>query len=113
MANTIICLPPEIVHNILKHVDPIDLARVAGTCRVLRRAIALDRLLCKEVWCLHLVSPYPLAEGRWTDSYRMSRKVMRSRTSISRVRSMSLLECRGFLGMRGALFKTRYEILKG
>ncbi|KAE9380115.1 hypothetical protein N431DRAFT_323198 [Stipitochalara longipes BDJ] len=57
MANTLICLPPEIVHNILKYVDPIDLARVAGTCRMLRRSIAQDRLLCKEVWCLHLDEP--------------------------------------------------------
>lgn len=62
MANALISLPPEIVHNILKYVDPIDLARVAGTCRVLRRSISLDRLLCKEVWCLHLVSHYSYGE---------------------------------------------------
>jgi hypothetical protein len=56
MANALICLPPEIVHNILKYVNPIDLARIAETCRMLHRSIAQDRLLCKEVWCLCLVS---------------------------------------------------------
>lgn len=56
MANTLICLPPEIVHNILKHVEPIDLARIAKTCRMLHRSIVQDRLLCKEVWCAWLVS---------------------------------------------------------
>ncbi|KAH8779526.1 hypothetical protein BGZ57DRAFT_311187 [Hyaloscypha finlandica] len=57
MANALICLPPEIVHNILKYVNPIDLARIAETCRMLHRSIAQDRLLCKEVWCLCLDEP--------------------------------------------------------
>jgi F-box domain len=55
MANTLICLPPEIVHNILKYVNPIDLARVSKTCRILHRSIAQDRLLCKELYCRLLV----------------------------------------------------------
>jgi hypothetical protein len=56
MANALIRLPPEIVHNILKYVNPVDLARIAKTCRMLHRSIMQDRLLCKEIWCLSLVS---------------------------------------------------------
>ena len=49
MANTLIALPPEIVHLILKYVDPKDLARVARTCWVLQRSVVRDRLLWREV----------------------------------------------------------------
>jgi hypothetical protein len=92
MANALICLPPEIVHNILKYVNPVDLARIAETCRMLHRSIAQDRLLCKEVWCVCLVSsnrfrlhwflgglqaPFEVESGTGADSYRMS---LRERT---------------------------------
>jgi hypothetical protein len=63
MANTLISLPPEIVNNILKFVNPIDLARLSKACRILHRAIAQDRLLCKEVYCRVLVGPSPLVES--------------------------------------------------
>ena len=58
MTSTIISLPPEIVHNILKYVNPIDLARVSRTCRVLHRSVAQDHLLCKKMYCRVLVSLY-------------------------------------------------------
>ena len=56
MANTLITLPPEIVHHILKYVDPKDLARVARTCWVLQRCVVRDRLLWREVWGMCFVS---------------------------------------------------------
>lgn len=56
MANTLITLPPEIVHHILKYVDPKDLASVARTCWVLQRCVVRDRLLWREAWGMRFVS---------------------------------------------------------
>lgn len=58
MANTLITLPPEIVHHILKYVDPKDLASVARTCWALQRCVVRDRLLWKEVWGMCFVSSF-------------------------------------------------------
>lgn len=69
MANTLISLPPEIVHNILKYVNPIDLARLSSTCRMLHRSISQDRLLYKEVYCQHLVSPPYITSFAATQCY--------------------------------------------
>lgn len=58
MANTLVTLPPEIVHHILKYVDPKDLASVARTCWVLQRCVVRDRLLWREVWRMCFVSSF-------------------------------------------------------
>lgn len=54
MANTLISLPNEILHNILKYVDPCDLGRFFRVCKLLKKVVD-DDLLFKEVYCYILV----------------------------------------------------------
>lgn len=54
MADTLITLPNEILHNILKFVDPIDLGKVFRVCKLLGKFVD-DGILFKEVYCNILV----------------------------------------------------------
>ncbi|CZR51789.1 uncharacterized protein PAC_01666 [Phialocephala subalpina] len=56
MANTLIALPNEILHNIFKYVDPRDLAQVFLTCKVMRK-FSDDAVLFREVYCEVLDEP--------------------------------------------------------
>jgi hypothetical protein len=48
--------PPEILHNILRQVEPEDLARLSKSCRMLHQFILNDRLLWKAQYLRHFVS---------------------------------------------------------
>jgi len=43
-------LPPETIHNILRHVDPDDLPNVAQTCRALYNFVVDNNPLCREIY---------------------------------------------------------------
>lgn len=49
-------LPPEILHNVLRAVDPLDLASLSLCCRVLHDFISDNRPLFKELYLQRLVS---------------------------------------------------------
>lgn len=57
-------LPPEILHNIFKDVDPEDLARIPLTCRSLNNFIKGNNALCRAIYlrdwvCLTSPFKYP------------------------------------------------------
>lgn len=52
----LIALPNEILHNIFRHVDPVDLAHLSTSCRFLNDNIASDGQLYRAVYCQILVS---------------------------------------------------------
>jgi hypothetical protein len=49
-------LPPEILHNILSHVEPEDTAYVRQTCRYLLTFIDGNRALFRELYYRKMVS---------------------------------------------------------
>lgn len=49
-------LPNEILHNVFKHVDPVDLAQLSRSCKFLNGNIRSDGHLFKAVYCYMLVS---------------------------------------------------------
>ncbi|KAH7336270.1 hypothetical protein BKA65DRAFT_538423 [Rhexocercosporidium sp. MPI-PUGE-AT-0058] len=53
----LIALPNEILHNIFKHVDPVDLAHLSTSCRFLNNNIASDGQLYRAVYCQILDEP--------------------------------------------------------
>ncbi len=57
-------LPPEILHNILSHVEPEDTAYVRQTCRHLLTFVDGNRALFRELYYRKLVSP----PGTWHES---------------------------------------------
>lgn len=54
---TLLALPPEVLHNVLRAVDPKDLATLPRCCRVLRAFISGNRQLFKELYLQRLASP--------------------------------------------------------
>lgn len=56
MANTLIGLPNEILHNIIKYVDPRDLGQIFLTCKILHK-FEDDSVLFREVYCENLDEP--------------------------------------------------------
>lgn len=55
MVNNLLQLPHEVLHGILIHVAPTDLATLR-CCHVLDNFINHDSLLCKEIYQRHFVS---------------------------------------------------------
>ncbi|KAH6710998.1 F-box domain-containing protein [Leptodontidium sp. MPI-SDFR-AT-0119] len=53
----LIALPNEILHNIFRHVDPVDLAHLSTSCRFLNDNIASDGQLYRAVYCQILDEP--------------------------------------------------------
>jgi hypothetical protein len=53
----LLALPPEILHNVLKAVDPQDLATLPRCCRALQTFISGNRQLFKELYLQRLASP--------------------------------------------------------
>lgn len=51
-------LPPEILHNILSHVEPEDLGYVRRACRHLHTFVDGNRALFRDVYYRKLVRPY-------------------------------------------------------
>jgi F-box-like len=52
----LIALPPEILHNVLKAVEPEDLAILSRCCRALHDFIHDNRQLFKELFLQRLAS---------------------------------------------------------
>jgi hypothetical protein len=67
MANALINLPNEILHNILKYVDPRDLGQIFMVCKQLHKFID-DIILFKEVYCILLVGSHNLYLGASSDN---------------------------------------------
>jgi hypothetical protein len=55
---TLLALPPEVLHNVLKAVDPRDLATLPRTCRALHTFISGNRQLFKELYLQRLACPH-------------------------------------------------------
>lgn len=48
-------LPDEMVQNILKDVDPADLPALMRTCKEIKRVIANNRVLFRDLYLANLV----------------------------------------------------------
>ncbi|ETI19672.1 hypothetical protein G647_08685 [Cladophialophora carrionii CBS 160.54] len=64
---------PEVLHHIFQHVEPVDLARLARTCRHLNRVVKTDELL----WKIHYLSLFdpPNDDDSETWRARLSRLI--------------------------------------
>lgn len=56
MVHNILSLPHEVLHGVIIHVDPQDVASLCSSCRVLNNYIKNNRLLFKELYLAHFVS---------------------------------------------------------
>jgi len=48
-------LPAEILHNILRFVDPRDLATLPRVCRYLHGYVQGNQRLCRDIYLHHMV----------------------------------------------------------
>lgn len=62
-------LPPETIHDILKYVDPADLAWIPRACKALYHAVADNATLFKEVYLRRLDTP-PGGQADWEQALK-------------------------------------------
>ncbi|KAH8681249.1 F-box domain-containing protein [Xylariales sp. PMI_506] len=62
-------LPPEILHNILRFVDPPDLARIPRICKTFNYSITGNAVLFREVYLAHFDAP-PTDDIAWEQSLK-------------------------------------------
>ncbi|KAI4603336.1 hypothetical protein KJ359_006129 [Pestalotiopsis sp. 9143b] len=63
-------LPPEILHNILRFVDPEDLAWISRICKTLYYSIKDNLTLFKDVYLAHLDEPQPGHDVDWEQALK-------------------------------------------
>jgi len=61
----LLALPPEVLHNVLKAVDPRDLAALPRCCRALHTFISGNKQLFKELYLQRLAGSIDQASLRW------------------------------------------------
>lgn len=64
----LIQLPPEIIHNILRFVNPDDLGWIAATCRFLRDCITGNNVLYRDIYLRILVGDVNPLRSRVLDT---------------------------------------------
>ncbi len=64
MVHKILSLPHEVLHCIIIRVDPLDVASLCSSCRVLNNYIKNNRLLFKELYLAHFVSGFKVNPDR-------------------------------------------------
>jgi hypothetical protein len=69
---TLADMPREIKQEIIKGLDPLDLAAVSKTSRDLHSLMADDWLLCKSVYTQYLVSLPASKTWSFVDTIRMN-----------------------------------------
>ncbi|KAJ1331749.1 F-box-like domain-containing protein [Microdochium nivale] len=79
-------LPPEIIHGVLAHVDPQDLARVPLVCQALRYAVQDNTPLFKAVYLAHLDTPPADAVGGGLQWEQLLKDYVRLRVVCGRKR---------------------------
>lgn len=62
-------LPPEIIHNILRFVDPPDLAWISSICRTFRYSISGNSTLFRDVYLAHFDLP-PHDDVNWEQALK-------------------------------------------
>ncbi|RYO77957.1 hypothetical protein DL764_010161 [Monosporascus ibericus] len=77
-------LPPEILHNVLVHVDPPDLAWMPRICRTFYHAVSQNAPLFKEVYLRNFDTPPNSRELDWERAIRdlVRLQVVCRRTSV-------------------------------
>jgi hypothetical protein len=71
-------MPPEIKHEIITELDPLDVVSISETNKVMLRFVRGDKLWAKDVYCRILVSENAAAGQsgkRLTGVNRMSREI--------------------------------------
>ncbi|TVY73276.1 hypothetical protein LSUE1_G009103 [Lachnellula suecica] len=66
-------MPDEITHEILKALDPLDLAALSQTCRSLHQVISGNELLFKSIYLNHMdepVDPFIPAGWQWMEQLK-------------------------------------------
>lgn len=63
-------LPPEIIHNILRFVDPADLAWIARICKTLQYSIKGNTTLFRDVYLAHYDNPPSRDDVNWEQALK-------------------------------------------
>lgn len=62
-------LPPEIIHNVLRFVDPPDLAWISRVCKTFCYSIKGNSTLFKDVYLAHFDIP-PTNDVHWEEALK-------------------------------------------
>lgn len=63
-------LPPEIIHNVLRFVDPPDLAWVSRICKIFHYSIKGNPTLFRDVYRAHFDTPSCCDDVNWEQALK-------------------------------------------